>query len=29
LPSEVTTQIMTQPFHIVKIPKSTKPVVFL
>ena len=28
LPSEVTTQVITQPFHIVKIPKSTKLVVF-
>lgn len=28
LPSEITTQIITQPYHIVKIPKSTKQVVF-
>lgn len=28
LPSEITTQIIAQPFHIVKIPKSIKQVVF-
>lgn len=28
-PGPVATMVMTQPFHIVKIPKSTKPVVFL
>jgi hypothetical protein len=28
-PGPIATMVITQPFHIVKIPKSTKPVVFL
>jgi hypothetical protein len=28
-PGELATMVMTQPFHIIKIPISTKPVVFL
>ncbi|WP_298394096.1 protease complex subunit PrcB family protein [Flavobacterium sp.] len=28
-PGEIATMVITQPFYIVKIPKSTKPVVFL